>query len=97
MRLTKEQEVRATNELLAMLANDKQGGGLGLRTSEMQGTRAFHGSNTLNLRQIARSLRKSGKATAKLCGSERYSYNQWKLTGDAWDQACKGREKSFEA
>ena len=47
MRLTKEQEVRAANELLAMLASDKQSGGMGLRTSEMQGTPAFHGSNTL--------------------------------------------------
>jgi hypothetical protein len=80
MRLTKEQEVRATNELLAMLAKNKQGGGFGLRSSEMQGTTAFHGSNTLSLRQIARLLRKSGKVTAELGGSERYSYNQWTLT-----------------
>ena len=86
MRLTKEQEFRATNELLAMLVNDKQSGGFGLRTSEMQGTRAFHGSNTLSLRQIARLLRKAGKTTAQLCGSGAYTYNQWTLTEKAWDQ-----------
>ena len=97
MRLTKEQEVRATNELLAMLAKDKQSGGNGLRTSEMQGTRAFHGTNTLSLRQIARLLRKEGKATARLCGSGPYTYNQWTLTDKAWDQVRNRREEFFEA
>lgn len=80
MRLTKKQEVRATGELLIMLATDKQNGGFGLRTSEMQGTHAFHGSNTLSLRQIARLLRKSGMAKAEFCGSGPYTYNQWTLT-----------------
>ena len=96
MRLTKEQEVRATNELLAMLANDMHHGGLGLRTSEMQGTRAFHGSNTLSLRQIARLLRKSGKAKAKFCGSGSYTYNLWSLTEEVW-KACNSREEFFAA
>jgi|ERR1700675_278068 len=97
MRLTREQEVRVINELLAMLASNRQSGGDGLRTSEMQGTRAFHGGRTLSLRQIARLLRKSGKAVAELSGSERYSYNQWTLTSEAWDQACYNREKLFAA
>ncbi|MGB0107037.1 MAG: hypothetical protein ACLPH5_00575 [Candidatus Sulfotelmatobacter sp.] len=91
MRLTREQEVRATNELLAMLAKDKQSGGNGLRTSEMQGSRAFHGTHTLSLRQIARLLRKAGKATAGLCGSGPYTYNQWTLTDKAWDQVRNKR------
>ena len=97
MRLTKEQEVRATNELLAMLASDKQHGGMGLRTSEMRGTCAFHGSNTLSLTQIARLLRKSGKAKAKFCGSGSYTYNQWTLTAEAWNQGCNSREEFFAA
>lgn len=97
MRLTKEQEVRAANELLAMLASDKQSGGMGLRTSEMQGTHAFHGSNTLSLRQISRLLRKSGKAKAKFCGSGSYTYNLWTLTEAVWNQACNSREEFFAA
>ena len=97
MRLTRKQEVRATNELLAMLANDKQSGGFGLRTSEMQGTPAFHGSNTLSLRQIARLLRKSGKVQAECCGSGPYRYNQWTLSEQAWDQACNDREEFLAA
>ncbi len=66
MRLTKKQEVRATNELLTLLAKDRQNGGSGLRTSHMRGTAAFHGSYTLSLTQIARLLRKTGKATPEL-------------------------------
>jgi hypothetical protein len=97
MRLTREQECRATNELLAMLAKDKQSGGNGLRTSEMQGTRAFHGTNTLSLRQIARLLCKAEKATAGLCGSGPHTYNQWTLTDKAWDQVHNRREEFFEA
>jgi hypothetical protein len=62
MRMSKEQEIQATNELLAMLANDRHQRGQGLRTSEMCGTPAFHGGRTLSLSQIARLLRKSGKA-----------------------------------
>jgi hypothetical protein len=76
MRLTRDQEVRATKELLVMLVKDKKNGGHGLRTSEMQGTPAFHGNSTLSLRQIARLLRKAG-ATDELCGSCSYTYNQW--------------------
>jgi len=63
MKLTKEEKVQATNELLEMLADDKQNGGKGLRTTQMQGTLIFHGSYSLSLHQIVRLLRKSGKAT----------------------------------
>jgi hypothetical protein len=63
----------------------------------MQGTRAFHGSNTLSLRQIARLLRKSGKAQAEFCGSGPYTYNQWKLAKQAWDQACNDRGEFLAA
>ena len=97
MRLSKEQKIRATNELLAMLAKNKQSEVLGLRTSKMQNTLAFHGANMLSLRQIANLLRKTGKATAELCGSGAYGYNEWTLTGEAWDQARNRREEFFEA
>jgi hypothetical protein len=89
MRLTKAQEVRATYELLGILTTNHQGGGRGLRTSEMQGTRAFHGSNTLTLRQIDRLLRKTRKAVSTLCGSGRYTYNEWSLTQVPWIQNPK--------
>jgi hypothetical protein len=97
MRLTKQQEVQAVNELLAMLANDRQRCGYGLRTSEMRGTRQFHGMKTLSLTQIARLLRKTGKAVAVLSGSPSYSYNLWTLTEEAWDQACNNRYDFFSA
>jgi hypothetical protein len=35
--------------------------------------------------------------TAELGGSERYSYNQWTLTEEAWDQAVTNREEFFFA
>jgi hypothetical protein len=88
MRLSKQQEIRATNELLAMLAEDLEwGGGHGLRTSEMRETPRFHGQNALSLKQIARLLRKTGKVVAKLGGSKRFSYNLWNLTDEAWEEA----------
>lgn len=81
MRLSKEQEIRATNELLALLRDDwAWGRGCGLRTSEMRGTSSFHGQNALSLRQIARLLRRTGRVVSKPGGSERYSYNVWYLT-----------------
>ena len=52
---------------------------------------------SLSLRQIARLLRKSGKAKAKFHGSGSYTYNQWTLTEGPWDQACNGREEFCEA
>jgi hypothetical protein len=97
MRLTTQQEVQAINELLAMLAKDRQRGGFGLRTSEMRGTRQFHGMRTLSFTQIARLLRKTGKAVSILSGSPRYSYNLWQLTDEAWDQACNNRYELFAA
>jgi len=97
MRLTKQQEVQAVNELLAMLAEDRQRGGCGLRTSEMRGTRQFHGMRTLSLTQIARLLRKTAKAAAVLSGSPRFSYNLWTLTEEAWAQACNNRYEFLAA
>jgi hypothetical protein len=91
MRLNKQLEVRATSALLAMLANDRQRGGHGLRTSEMCGTPVFHGERTLSSKQIARLLRKTGKVAAKLNGSPRFSYNLWTLSDELWDQARKAR------
>jgi hypothetical protein len=63
MRLTKQQEILVTNEMLKMLARNKQNGGCGLRTSELAGTSSFNGMKTLSLNQVIRLLRKSGKAT----------------------------------
>ncbi len=93
MRLSKEQEIRASNELLAMLASNRRG----LRTSEMCGTPAFHGARTLSLRQVARLLRKSGKTVAILSGSPWFSYHVWKLSDEAWDEARKGRSELLVA
>lgn len=92
MRLSKEQETCATNELLALLARNRQRGGHGIRTFLMCGTPAFHGESTLSLKQIARLLRKSGRAVAKSNRNPRFSYNVWKLTDEAWDQACDNRQ-----
>jgi hypothetical protein len=84
-------------ETATVVLEENLSGGMGLRTSEIQGTLAFHGSNTLSLRQIARLLRKSGKAKAKFCGSGSYTYNLWTLPEEVWDQACNRREEFFAA
>jgi hypothetical protein len=95
MRLTKLQEILATNEMLATLARNKQSGANGLRTSDLRGTISFHGMKTLSLNQVIRLLRKSGKATSGLCGSYGYTYYIWNLTDEAWAQARFNREKFF--
>ena len=79
MRLTKQQEVQATTELLTMLANDGANGGEGLRTSELRGTTHFHGERTLSRQQITRLLRASGKADSELAGAGARTYNLWTL------------------
>jgi hypothetical protein len=97
MRLGKQQEIQATNELLAMLAEDLEwGGGHGLRTSEMRETRRFYGQNALSLKQIARLLRKTGKVVAKMGGSKRFSYNVWSLTDEASKDATINPASFFE-
>jgi hypothetical protein len=93
MRMSKQQEIRATNELLAILADDRHQGGHGLRTSEMRGTPAFHGESALSAKQIARLLLKTGMAIARLNGSPRFSYSVWQLTDEAWDQARKSQSQ----
>ena len=50
MRLTKKLAGEATDELLSILAEYSSG----LRTSELSGTRRFHGERTLPNRQIIR-------------------------------------------
>jgi hypothetical protein len=95
MRLTKPQEILATNEMLAMLARNKQNGGNGLRTSELRGTSGFHGMKTLSLNQVIRLLRKSGKATPEWGGSYVHTYYIWSLTDEAWAQARLNRKKFF--
>jgi hypothetical protein len=50
MRLTKKMAQEATDELLRILADYPSG----LRTSELSGTRRFHGERTLRSRQIIR-------------------------------------------
>ena len=65
----------ATEELLAMLAKHPEG----LRTSEMIGTKKFHGTHTLTNRHVIALLRESGKARAFVGGSGNRTYSYWRL------------------
>ncbi len=75
MRLTKKLAGEATDELLSILAEYSSG----LRTSELSGTRRFHGERTLRNRQIIRLLGKSGKAAAFRGGQGKRTFYLWKL------------------
>jgi hypothetical protein len=65
----------AIEELLAMLADHPEG----LRTSEMVGTKKFHGVHTLTNRHIIALLRESGKIREFAGGSGNRTYSFWKL------------------
>lgn len=64
MRLTKAQEQRATAELVEMLTANPAG----LATSDMVGTKSFHGERSLSAKQVARLLRAAN--TKEYCGGQ---------------------------
>jgi hypothetical protein len=74
MKLSKEQETRLTNAMLDMLADARLLGREGLRTVDIQ--RKLGGE--ISLSQIARLLRKSGRASVRSV----YYHNLWSLTPD---------------
>jgi hypothetical protein len=76
MRLTKEQEQRATDELIGLLTT---AGANGLATREMVGTKSFHGARTLTHKQIARLLRKTGRTSERVGGQGSRTFTIWRL------------------
>ncbi|MFZ0418425.1 MAG: hypothetical protein WAM04_09975 [Candidatus Sulfotelmatobacter sp.] len=74
MKLSKEQETRLTNEMLDLLADARLLGREGLRRVEIQ----RHLGGELSLSQIARLLRRSGRASVR---SVNY-HNVWSLAPD---------------
>jgi hypothetical protein len=75
MRLAKKLAGEAADELLSILTDYPRG----LRTSELSGTRRFHGERTLRNRHIIRLLRASGKAEAFRGGQGKRTFYFWKL------------------
>jgi uncharacterized protein len=75
MRIRKGQEEQATRELLSKLSMHPEG----LATTEMSGTKQFHGVKTLRNPQIIRLLGRSGKAEMTMVGGGNYWKCVWKL------------------
>jgi len=75
MRLTKSQEVVATQELLNILERHRNG----LPTTQLSDTPKFHGTQTLRNPQIIRLLRKSGGATMTMVGGGNFWKGYWRL------------------
>ena len=71
VRLTKRDEEHATAELLMLVRNNP-----GVRTSELRGTRAFHGARTLSSAQVVRLLRQAG-LRPRACGVGRRTWHEW--------------------
>lgn len=71
-RMTKQQEHRATDEMLEIIL--KRGR---VRTSELVGTPHFHGEKTLSLAQVRRLLRKTGIVEMDHCGQYHYQWGEW--------------------
>lgn len=95
MRLTKQQAITTRNELLEMLAEDREWDGRGLRTLDMWA--AFQGDNALSLKQIARLLRTTGKVAAKPGGAKGLSRKVWTLTDEAWEEAFANPDSLYES
>jgi hypothetical protein len=76
MKLSKEQETRLTNQMLDMLEDARLVGREGLRTFEIRHN--LSGEINLSQRQIARLLRESGRASARLVNAR----DTWTLTPD---------------
>jgi hypothetical protein len=74
MRLTKAQTEQAKAELLDIIERTP-----GIRTSELVGTKQFHGKRTLRPKQITRLLRDSGRAIPTLDGYGARTYHTWRL------------------
>ena len=74
MKLTAKDTKNATAELMMLVRNNP-----GVRTSELQGTRAFHGARTLSTSQIIRLLREAG-LWPRTCGGGRRTWYEWRLS-----------------
>jgi hypothetical protein len=74
MRLMKAQTEQAKAELLDIIERTP-----GIRTSELVGTKQFHGMRTLRPRQITRLLRDSGRAIPTLEGQGERTYYTWRM------------------
>ena len=74
-RMTKRDEHLATQEMLERLRSFPAG----LRTSQLIGTRRFHGERTLTAKQVARLLRASGEADHSYEGAGYMAASWWKL------------------
>jgi hypothetical protein len=75
MRLTKRDRIRATEELLSLLAANP----LGMTTSQLAGTPKFHGLHTLSHRQISKLLRGSDKVEHSYNGYGYMAASHWRL------------------
>jgi hypothetical protein len=73
MRLTKTDTERAIAELRMLVRNNP-----GVRTSELRGTRMFHGGRTLTLAQIRRLLTQAG-ARAQEQGRGVRTWHTWTI------------------
>jgi hypothetical protein len=75
MQLNKNARLRATCELLSILAKHSEG----LTTSELSGTPQFHGESTLRNRQIIRLLRATGEVWERTVGYGMRTATLWTL------------------
>jgi hypothetical protein len=79
MRLNKELELIATDELIWLLSLSPQG----KTTTELMGTPKFHGRGTLSPRQIARLLRASSLVKHQYDGFGCRAASRWILIHQA--------------
>jgi hypothetical protein len=95
MRLTSQQAIMVRNDLIAMLAEDREWDGRGLRTLDMWA--AFQRDSPLSLKQIARLLRATGKVVAKPGNSKGLACKVWTLTDEAWEEAFANPDSLYES
>jgi hypothetical protein len=75
MRLNEMETLLAIDELMSILAANPEG----MTTSELSGTRRFHGERTLRNRQIIRLLRTTGKVQESTIGYGMRTATLWRL------------------
>jgi hypothetical protein len=75
VRLSKAATIVAVDELLDILAANPEG----MTTTELSGTRRFHGERTLRNRQIIRLLRTTGKVQESTIGYGMRTASLWTL------------------
>jgi hypothetical protein len=75
VRPSKTATILAIDELLGILAANPDG----MTTSELSGTRRFHGERTLRNRQIIHSLRTTGKVQESTVGYGMRTASLWRL------------------